>query len=181
MAELGRLDLTKRMDEKFDARIVIEDARHRHAGVVALILAMDARAMALLRLYVTIGLACAAGAVGVLLAPTPSVPPPFGWALFAVVLVLAAGSYWCFAVMRTSPINIPGRKADFWLWATRQDITTAAALQAYLENLQIKNSQNDALNAEMTQTLNRAKLAGMLSPVAAVIAGFVAALLGRLF
>jgi hypothetical protein len=49
------------------------------------------------------------------------------------------------------------------------------ALQAYLENMQTKNSQNDTLNAEMTQTFNRAKWAGMLSPVAAVTAGIAAA------
>ena len=129
--------------EKFDPRVVIEDARHRHAGVVGLILAQDARALALLRVYVTIGVAAAAGAVGVLLTPAPSLPRPVGWALLAVVVSLSLGSYWCFRVMRTTPINIAGRKADFWLWAIRPDVTTAAVLQAYLENLQTKNNEND--------------------------------------
>lgn len=163
------------MSDNFDPRVIIEDVRLRHAGVVALIMAMDTRAMALLRVYVTIAVAAAAGSVGLLLSPTPSLPAPVGWALLAVVICLGVGSYLCFRVMRTTPISIPGRKADFWLWALRPDVTVAIALQAYLDNVQLKSDQNDALNAQMTRTFNRAKLAGMLSPVAAVLAGFAAA------
>lgn len=165
------------MDEKYDPRIIFEDARHRHAGVVALIMATDMRAMALLRVYVTIGVAAAAGAVGLLFSRQPSLPMPVGWALLAVVLCLGFGSYWCFRVMRTTPINLPGRTADFWLWAIRPDVTTEAALQAYLQNLLIKNDQNDALSASMSRKLNIAKWAGMLSPLAAVLAGLIAAAL----
>lgn len=163
------------MDDKYDSRMVIEDARHRHAAVVALINSLDTRAMSLLRLYVTIGVAAAAGAVGLLAADAPSLPSPVGWALSAVVPCRGLGSYWCFRVMRTTPINLPGRGADFWLWALRPDVPTDMALQAYLNNLQAKGLQNDALGARMTLTLECAKWAGMLSPFAALVAGVAAA------
>lgn len=50
------------MPEKTDWKLVIEDARTRHAAVVNLIYFTDSQAMNLLRLYVTV--ASAFGTVG---------------------------------------------------------------------------------------------------------------------
>jgi len=85
-----------------------------------------------------------------------------------------AGSYWCFKTMDTTPISLPGRKADFWLWALDPQIATVDALRAYLENLQTKTAQNDALNADIVVIMRRAKVAGMCAPLAAIGGALVA-------
>jgi hypothetical protein len=79
--------------------------------------------------------------------------------------------------MRSTPISIPGRNADFWLWAIRPEIKTCDVVEAYLKNLDQKNEQNNALNAQMARTLQRAKKAGVFSPLAAIVCGVIAAAL----
>lgn len=169
------------MDDKYDPRIVFDDARARHASVVALIMAKEVRALALLRIYVTIGVAAAAGAIGVFFT-SPSaatLPRPAGWALVAVVFTLSAGSFACFRAMRSDPVNLPGRLGDFWLGAIDPARSTAEVLTAYLTNLNSKSDQNDELNKRLAKWLDWAKWAGMLTPIAALLTGVLAAALGR--
>lgn len=63
--------------DKTDFRTVIEDARARQAARVALIHANDNKSIALLRLYMTIGIASASGAIALI---TVSSPFPRHWA-----------------------------------------------------------------------------------------------------
>lgn len=165
------------MDDKYDPRIVFDDARARHAGVVTLIMAKEVRALALLRIYVTIGVAAAAGAISVFFAPaSPLVlSRPVGWVLIAVVLGLSVGSFACFQAMRSDPVNLPGRLGDFWLGAIDPSRSTNEVLTEYLKNLRIKSDQNDELNKRLAKWLDWAKWAGMLTPLAALVAGALAA------
>lgn len=169
------------MDDKYDPRIVFDDARARHAGVVALIMAKEVRALALLRIYVTIGVAAAAGAIGVFFTTTSTaaLPRPIGWALIAIVVGLSIGSFACFRAMRSDPVNLPGRLGDFWLGAIDPARSTAEVLTAYLTNLQDKSDQNDNLNKRLARWLDWAKWAGLLTPLAALFAGVIGAAFTR--
>lgn len=159
-----------------DPRVVIEDARHRHLAVVALINAIDAQAMRLLRLYFSLGIACAAGAVSVFFAEKIALPLPLGWALLGALVCLTGGAYLCLGVMKSTPINLPGRKADFWLWALDERVGDAEVVRAYLENLKEQNRKNDDLNAALSAKFSRAKMAAVWTPIVAAFAGGLAAI-----
>jgi hypothetical protein len=156
-------------------KVAIEDARHRHAAVVNLIYFTDNQAMALLRLYVTVGVAAAAGGAAVL-SPNGVIPVVVGWALIAVVVVLGIGSAFCLIAMQAVPLNLPGRGAEFWLWAMDEAIDGAQASRNYLENLEKKQGQNNVLNKRTSKALARARLCGSVAPVAALITAWVARL-----
>jgi len=158
------------MLEKDDFRTIIEDARARHAAVVALIYFTDSQALSLLRLYVTLGIATASGAAAGLSQAT-LIPRPVGWALVATTIVLAAGAAFCIASMRSGAINLPGRGPEFWLWAQHPNLDRAAVLKAYLDNLSAKTETNKKLNAVNGRAYQYAKLCSVAVPLAALIAG----------
>jgi len=165
------------MGEKLDPRIAFEDARHRQAAVVSLIQTIDAQAMRLMSLYVTLGSAAAAGSVSVLASANRTMPAAVGWALLAAVACLLIGSLLCFQAMKTSAISLPGRTGEFWLWSLEDQVTPEAVLRSYLENLKEKDDQNYRLNVRMARFLNLGKWAGICTPVAAALAGAIAAAL----
>lgn len=157
-----------------DWKIAIEDARLRHGAVVNLIYFTDTQAMALLRLSVTIGIASASGAIAGL-ARDYLVPKPLGWALAAATMALAAGSWFCLRAMRTSKINLPGRGADFWLWAAGPEVNRENAFRVYLENLKEKHIDNNKLNIRNSFALRCAKIiCGVVAPLAALAVGCAA-------
>jgi 4-alpha-glucanotransferase len=160
--------------EKDDFRTVIEDARVRHGAVVGLIYQTDNQALALLRLYATLVVATASGAIASL-GPSASLPRPLGWALIAATLVLAVGSSLCLMALRSSRINLPGRSADFWRWAASEDITRRHALDAYLATLETKGASNNKINARTATALKWAKLCSLVLPIAMLTAGWLAA------
>src|SRR4051812_13959654 len=101
---------------KDDLRTVIEDARARHSAIVGLIQETDRQGSSLLRVFATLGIACASGAAASF-AAQPILPRPVGFALTAAAMLLSIGAGFCFGAMRSGIINLPGRGPDFWLWA----------------------------------------------------------------
>ena len=101
---------------------------------MSLVLFIDTQAMNLLRLYLTIGAAAASAAVAGL---SNSAPIPFvtSWALLGVTAAMLLGSWFCFRAMQTSDISLPGRGSEFWVWASREDVTREAVFDSYLQNL----------------------------------------------
>jgi hypothetical protein len=75
-----------------------------------------------------------------------------------------------------SNINLPGRKPDFWLWAT--DETPERVYTAYLKNLEIKEATNSKLNAKLSRWTTIAKALGVAAPITAIAVGAAAASLG---
>lgn len=163
--------------EKDEFRNVVDDARARHAAVVALIYFTDQQAMALLRLYVTLGIATASGAAAALAGTF--IPRSVGWGLGAATFVLIIGAWLCIRAMRSREINLPGRGPDFWLWALRSDVSRADVLKAYLENLAEKTKKNAAINLENGKAFQYAKVCSLLTPAAALIGTAVAMFLSR--
>jgi hypothetical protein len=158
-----------------DWKVAIDDARTRHAALTNLIFFTDTQASGLLRLYLTIGAAAASGAVAGL---TKSAPLPFAtsWALIGLAAALLLGSWFCFRATETSVLSLPGRGAEFWTWAAREDVPRELVLKSYLDNLVPEIQINRKLNAVTAVALSHAKLCGMIAPGVALVAGGAALL-----
>jgi hypothetical protein len=157
---------------KDDLRTVIEDARARHAAVVALIYFTDSQAMGLLRLYGTLAIATAsATAAG--FGNTMIIAQPLTWAFAAATAVLVVGSAFCMLGMMPGRINLPGRGADFWLWGLDPAVDRERLLRAYLDNLKERGALNDKLNTRTARALRAAKYCAAIAPVSAISAGLI--------
>ncbi len=163
--------------DKDDFRTILEDARARHAAVVALIYFNDTQAMNLLRLYLTIGVAAASGAIAALTNNT-AIPVATGWALAAATIVMLFGSFLCLLAMASGTINLPGRDPDFWLWGLNPQIEKPEVLKRYLENLSEKAEVNRKLSERSGIALTYAKYCVVAAIIAAACAGAIALRLG---
>jgi hypothetical protein len=158
------------MLSKDDLKMAIDDARVRHAAVVQLIYFTDQQAMSLLTFYTTVGIAAATGAVAAW-AGTTVVPHAAAWALGSAVPVAFVAALFCFFAMRTSKLSLPGRDAEFWLWALEPRVKRKDVFVAYLKNLRDKNGQLARLNKRTGYALRGAKISGMLLPLIALTVG----------
>ncbi len=161
--------------EKDDWKIALEDARVRHGSVVNLICFTDSQAVNLLRLYVTIASASAAGAITSFASNISALPLAVGWGLAVATLAFVTASYFCFLAMTPASINLPGRDAEFWLWAMRSDVERTEVFKAYLTNLKEKTELNNSVNLSGSKHLTHAKQIGMAAPIFALVVGCVAA------
>jgi hypothetical protein len=152
-------------------KVIIEDARTRHAAVITLMYSLDAQALALLRLYATVGIATGSGAVAGLIESTTAIPRPLAWSLLSITVVLTIGSVLCLLCLRSIRINLPGRDPDFWQWAINSDTTSSQVLLAYLENLKIKAADNLSSNFISSQALKWAKACCVVAPLVGVVVG----------
>jgi hypothetical protein len=156
-----------------DWNTAIDDARARHEAGVGLIYASDTQALALLSLFSTLGLAAAAGVAATI--PAKAIlPSPLGWCLVVSVLILSLASWHCFKALGKSAINLPGRGAEFWLWAAAAPDAREEVFRLYLSDLEEKQDLNRALNKRQTDHLGVAKLSATLTPLAALITGLLA-------
>jgi len=154
----------------------MDDLRARHQAVVDLIYFTDQQATALLQLYVTIALASGAGAITAFTGDQ-LLTKAAGWGLLMALAPLAVGCHYCLRASSTAALNLPGRGAEFWLWASRDDVSETDALAAYLENLAAKQQANNQVNASTAGALRRAKQSGIAAAIVGVAAGLIAAIL----
>jgi hypothetical protein len=158
-----------------DLKIAIDDARHRHLALVNLILFTDQKAMAVFRLYVTIGIAAAAAGIAGFFRDDHLLV--FArWSLLASAVTLALGAYFCFKAMSRANINLPGRGAEFWQWALDDRVSLRDAVTAYLKELESRQTSNRALNERTAAELDRAVKMGISTPAVAVVVGLLALL-----
>lgn len=155
-------------------RTIIEDARTRHAAVVTLMHSLDGQAIGLLRLYATLGIATASGALAGFGSSTIVIERPLAWGLASAAVVLVIGSASCFVCMRSTRINLPGRDPDFWQWAIRPDVERSLVLAKYLETLKEKAANNLRRNRLSSMALMVAKLCGVGAPLVALATGLAA-------
>lgn len=152
------------MLERDDLKTAIEDARHRHNAVIQLMLASDNQALSLLRLFLTIALATAAGSVS-----TVASSLPLSVALGSATVSMFAAAVFCFRVIETTAINLPGRGAEFWLWGLDTPENRETVFRQYLTTLSDKHEQNNKANARQAKALRHAKWCALATiPVAAV-------------
>jgi hypothetical protein len=151
-------------------KTVIEDARARHSAVVALIYHTDQQASGLLRLFLTLGLAAASATYAVY-----KTNMPLAVALATAALTTTVGAVFCLMAMASAKIRLPGYDPDFWLWANRADVPQTLVLQKYLEQLQSGTELNAPVNRNTSQALKYAKGMVVVTLLAAMIAGAIAA------
>jgi hypothetical protein len=156
-----------------DLKIALDDARARHQALVNLVLFTDQKAMAVFRIYVTIGVAAAVTAPAGFFR-SDELLQFSRWSMSTSALMLAIGAYFCTKAMSRATINLPGRGAEFWLWAMDERVTIDKAVGAYLSELHQKQDVNRDLNEKTAAALHTAVQVGMWTPAAAVLAGLVA-------
>jgi hypothetical protein len=159
-----------------DLRFAADDARRRHTAVVDLILANDRHVLGFLQLYVALAGGALSGAAAILLSSASSFPRALGFGLLGFAVPIAIGAVMCMAIIWASNINLPGRKPDFWLWAT--DETPERVYTAYLKNLEIKEAANSELNTKLSRWTTIAKALGVAAPITAIAVGAAAVSFG---
>ncbi|MGQ4273392.1 hypothetical protein [Terrihabitans sp. B22-R8] len=151
-----------------DLKTLLDDVRTRQKALHDLILFTDRQAMALLRLYATLSLALTSAGVASL-RPGSAIPLAAGLGLLVASALFIIGALLCFQAMKQASIAFPGRDAEFWTWARRDDVTEEAALGAYLDQAGTTFAENYDLNATTAKHLARAKRLGVAAPALALI------------
>jgi hypothetical protein len=159
-----------RLMAQLDTKAMLDDVRARDTALLTLILSNDRQAMALFRIYITIGSATAVAAAAGFL-ETDGFASQTKWATLAVTMVLAVASYLCQAGMTSSEVGLPGKGGDFWLWARDEAITEETALRTYLQYAKEHQELNVRVNTRAFWTLIWAKRLGMAAPIIGLIAG----------
>lgn len=156
-------------------KLAIDDIRARQDAVYDLVLSQDKQAMELLRLYVTVGLAVASGAVAMLSNPDRF---PLGVGLLCGLVALVVGIVFCFRATWQAQIAFSGRDAKFWEWASHPSITTADLQAAYFKAADENLKTNRRLNVETAREYWIAKWCGVASPILIAFVG-LAVFLGK--
>ncbi|WP_454655114.1 hypothetical protein [Bosea beijingensis] len=157
---------------KVDLKNVLDDVRARDNALLNMIVHLDRQALALFRIYVTLAVALAAVAGSYSVSARIDVWTAVGAA--AAALVLAIGCFFCMQTVRSAKVGVPGKGADFWMWALRDDVSEEALLTAYLNYSDEAQKQNYRVNDHSTRCLKIAKRLG----VASIIVGGAIALSG---
>jgi hypothetical protein len=160
------------MLDSSDIQFACNDARIRNAAIVDLIHQGDRAALALLQFYVAVASAAISAAAAIFFTTAP-IPKAYGCTLIGIAVPLMAGALCCFVSMWGADIHLPGRKADFWLWAMKPEVEAKAAYAAYLDRLLEGQATNTALNRRMAKWLDYAKRCGVLAPFVGLVALFV--------
>ena len=158
------------MLEKDDWKFALEDARFRHNALMQLIYSGDNQALVLLRLFLTMSLAAAGGALSVFL-DSWSLPIEVAYSLSAASLLLLSAAIACTFAIMGEPVNLPGRGADFWLWAADKTVEREEVFQSYLRNLNEKHQVNRRRNDKQANALLAAKIGGLTALPVAVLVG----------
>lgn len=155
-----------------DLKTMLDDVRARDAALMNLMLFVDRQAMALFRVYVTVGVASAAASAAgqfnrdVLFHEAR-------WATLAAALVLAFGCFACLKAMVPSKVGLPGRGAEFWVWARDELVTEDQMIAQYLGHAEASQAINRITNGQTAAWLSRAKRAGIAAPLAGLLVGAV--------
>lgn len=158
------------MLEKDDWKLALEDARFRHNALMQQIYAGDTQALSLLRLFLTIAVAAAGGALSIFLG-TWELPSEIAWALCSAILLFLASAISCTTAIMGGAVNLPGRGAEFWLWAASEDVEREHIFRSYLTNLNEKHDTNRRRNDKQATALLFAKIGGLAALPVSVLVG----------
>lgn len=157
--------------EHDEFRTIIEDMRARHGALVALIYATDGQALSLLRLFTTLAMATASGAIAAFVSVS-KYSVPLAASLSAAAVIFVIGAALCLVALRAARISLPGRKADFWKWAVNNPkIKKAKVLSAYLAEAEKQYTLNQRLNVTTSTALKWAKVCTASAPILALLVG----------
>lgn len=152
-----------------DFKLAFDDVRARQGALVSLIIFTDQKAMAVFRMYVTLGIA--AGVAGAASFFRSDALLEFArWGLVATACWLAIGAMFCFKAMSRSSINLPGRGPEFWLWAMKPENEYREVVVEYLNELQRRQKANRDLNEKTAAALDTAVKIGIATPLITALA-----------
>lgn len=159
---------------KLDMKIILDDVRSRDTALLTMLLATDRQAMALFRVYVTLTAALASAALAAMFGAAPYLGfwAVFGAGTMAMCLTLAC--WYCIQTVKTATVALPGKGAEFWQWALRDDVTEEAVITAYLGQSLNGQDNNLAVNQQSSSYLRMAKRLG----VASIVLGSMIVVLG---
>ena len=147
----------------FDPKIILDDIRARDVALLNMLLATDRQAVSLFRVYVTMAAALVSAAVAGVLKQGHTVDV---WLTSGVVIAasgLALACWLCIRAIRTAQVGMPGKGAEFWLWARREDVNEDVALDAYLSQSLAAQDINLEVNRRSSSCLRKAKRVGVWS------------------
>lgn len=138
-------------------KLAIDDARQRQKALFDLILATDRQAMTFFGFCISIAAASVAGFVASW-SPDSRIPAPAASALLVIFLGFGFAGFLCLRVMKSAPIGLPGRKAEFWKWALATEANGEASALAYVDAVEVTYSENAKNNRRMARLLEQARL-----------------------
>lgn len=157
---------------KADLKTILDDARARDTALINLIIFTDRQAMALFRVYATVGVATAVAATSGILGKDPLLHLA-GPSTAIIAIVLAIACWFCLRAMVPSDIGLPGRAAEFWQWTTDELITDEDVLRVYLQQTKAVQDINRATNQRGASALAWAKRLGIIAPIAGIATGAI--------
>jgi hypothetical protein len=160
------------MLDKDELKIAIEDARARQAAVIQLQYFLDTQAMNFLRMFITIQAA--------LVTATVAIWGGQDWTQFKAVLVgssigvffaLIVGTGYCFRVMRTMQVTLPGRDPNFWLWGLDKTVTHDEVAVGYMQDIEQATITHSEANEQSAHAFKLVKIWGVSAPFFGVLGG----------
>jgi hypothetical protein len=157
---------------KFDLKIVFDDVRGRDAALLNVILAGDRQAVALFRVFVTLVVALVSATIAASLSTTVSLT--WGMVTGAILAIagLCAACWQCIRAIRTANMALPGKRAEFWIWARREDIDEETAVNTYLEQSREAQDTNHKVNTQSAASLKLAKLMAVAAVTSSALVVF---------
>ncbi len=159
---------------KVDLKNILDDVRARDVALLGSIVALDRQALALFRIYVTLAVALGSAAVAGAYSSSGNVSAWIIYGAASAACGLAVACHFCIVTVRSAKLGVPGKNADFWRWAIRDDVTEQYLIEAYLELSEKAQQQNYSVNDNSTRSMRIAKRLG----IASVLIGGVVALAG---
>jgi hypothetical protein len=144
------------------AKQAIQDAARYEEQLVKLILFHDDRALRVLSVYVPVIVALTTAAVA--LNQVDKLTLYAGCMIGGTAICFFAGCLCAFSVVWTVPIYLPGRRPDFWKWATEHDIELRATAIAYVDQSAIMIANNESHSGNASRNLTKAYFCGIAAP-----------------
>lgn len=151
--------------DKFDLKTILDDVRSRDTALLTMLLATDRQAMALFRVYVTLTAALVSVAIAVIFGDALRFDIWVAAGSGAAALGLSISCWFCIQTIKTATVALPGKGAEFWQWAIRDDITKDAVIEAYLQQSLCGQNNNLEVNRQSSYWLRQAKRLGVASLV----------------
>ncbi|SNT05476.1 hypothetical protein SAMN05216374_2477 [Tardiphaga sp. OK246] len=144
------------------AKQAIQDAARYEEQLVKLILFHDDRALRVMSVYAPVIVALATAAVA--LNQTDKLSLYVGCMIGGTSASFFAGCLCAFSVIWTTPIYLPGRRPDFWNWATEHDVDLRSTAVAYVDQSKAMTAHNEARSNRASVRLSKAYICGMAAP-----------------
>lgn len=145
------------------AEIAIQDIVRYQEQLLKLIFFHDEKGHKVLSIYVTVIAATVTAGFG--LNQLGKLTIFIELFLGAAIVSLLAGCVFAYLTAWTTPIFLPARKPDFWMWALENEQTVRETTWAYLTQSEAIIQSNAAISNRSSERLQNAYICGLAAPV----------------